>query len=130
MNNVAVLGAIMDTLNKAETADELRDNEYATMAKEYLSEALKTAKRAANNEDEIKKVKYSLVERYKTQADKDAEQDKLIIEGANKDTEQDKGMAELKARIDKQEKELRVWKWSVGIIAAVALVVSIISLII
>lgn len=130
MNNVAVLGAIMDTLNKAETADELRDNEYATMAREYLSEALKTAKRAANNEDEIKKVKDSLVERYKTQADKDAEQDKLIIEGANKDTEQDKGMAELKARIDKQEKELRVWKWGVGIIAAVALVVSIISLII
>lgn len=130
MNNVAVLGAIMDSLTKAETANELRDNEYATMAREYLGEALKTAKRAANNEDEIQKVKDGLIERYKAQAERDAEQDKRIREGVSKDTEQDKDMAELKSRLAKQEKELRVWKWGIGLVAIAALIISIISLVI
>lgn len=128
MNNVAVLGAIMDSLTKAETANELRDNEYATMAREYLGEALKTAKRAANNEDEIQKVKDGLIERYKAQAERDAEQDKRIREGVSKDTEQDKDMAEIKARLAKQEKELRILKWGVGLVAIASLIISIISL--
>ena len=126
MNNVKVLATIMDTLNKAESADELRDNEYATMAREYLGEALKTAQRAANNEDEIQKVKEVLIERYKTQAQKDSEQDAQIQQGITKDSEQDKDLASTNQRLAKLEKEFRIWKWIVGAIAVVALAVAII----
>lgn len=128
MNNVAVLGAIMDSLTKSENANELRDNEYATMAREYLGEALKTATRASNNEEEIQKMKDGLIDRYKIQGEKDAEQDEKILAGVSKDAEQDNDMAELKSCVKRQEKELRILKYGIGCIAIVALILSIVSL--
>lgn len=62
MNNVVVLGGIMDALNKQEDANNLRDNQYFNMAKDYLSEAIKSAKKIQENEEEIKKVKTKIVE--------------------------------------------------------------------
>jgi len=128
MNNVTVLATIMDTLTKAESADELRDNEFAAMAREYLGEALKTARKTANNADEIQKVKETLIERYKTQAQKDAQQDSQIMEGITKDSEQDQNMISLENRILKLEKQSNFWKWLTGAISVVALVVAIIGL--
>lgn len=128
MNNEVVLGAIMDSLNKTETVNALRDNEYASMAREYLGEALKTAKRAANNEFEIQTIKEGLIERYKRQQEKDLEQDQLIQDNFDKDVEQDEGLNKLKARIVKLELERFAWKWGVGIIAVAALALSIIGL--
>lgn len=43
MNNRTVLGGIMDSLIKAEKTNDLRDNEYIGMAKEYLTESIKYA---------------------------------------------------------------------------------------
>lgn len=89
MNNLSALGAIMDSLVKSEEASELYENEYISMAKEYLTEALKTAKRTSNNEKELCRVKDELVDRYKSQALKDGEQDKKIEAGIEKDKVQD-----------------------------------------
>lgn len=58
MNNVVVLGGVMDALNKAEETNEVRDNEYVSMAKEYLGEALKNARRTVENERKIKQLTF------------------------------------------------------------------------
>lgn len=58
MNNVVVLGGVMDALNKAEVTNEERDNEYVSMAKEYLGEALKNARRTVENERKIKQLTF------------------------------------------------------------------------
>lgn len=58
MNNVVVLGGVIDALNKAEETNEVRDNEYVSMAKEYLGEALKNARRTVENERKIKQLTY------------------------------------------------------------------------
>lgn len=58
MNNVVVLGGVMDALNKAEATNEERDNEYVSMAKEYLGEALKNARRTVENEEKINRLTY------------------------------------------------------------------------
>ena len=58
MNNVVVLGGVMDALNKAEATNEMRDNEYVSMAKEYLGEALKNARRTVENERKIKQLTF------------------------------------------------------------------------
>jgi hypothetical protein len=98
------------------------------MAREYLGEALKTARKTANNADEIQKVKETLIERYKTQAQKDAQQDSQIMEGITKDSEQDQNMISLENRILKLEKQSNFWKWLTGAISVVALAVAIIGL--
>nr|WP_144925377.1 hypothetical protein [Paenibacillus bovis] len=67
MNNVVVLGGIMDALNKQEDTNNLRDNQYFNLAKDYLSEALKSAEKVANNEKEIELVKEGLEESNQTQ---------------------------------------------------------------
>lgn len=46
----------MDSLIKAEKTNDLRDNEYIGMAKEYLTESIKSAEKASANEKEIKKI--------------------------------------------------------------------------
>lgn len=60
MNNIIVLGGIMDALNKAEEANDIRDNKYIGLAKEYLTEALKSAQRSFNNEKEIENINKEL----------------------------------------------------------------------
>lgn len=76
MNNLVVLGSIMDSINKQEATNDFRDNKYIGMAKSYLSEAIKSAQRAEMNENEIKTLRKELVDFYKTHAD----HDRLIAE--------------------------------------------------
>lgn len=122
MNNVAVLGTIMDSLDKTEEANLLRDNEYVSMAKEYLIEAIKTAKRTSNNEKEIERVKNDLVERYKSQSAKDKEQDKKIEDGEKRDKAQD----ELIRRYDVRIKFLTITSIISSVLAVAAIVLSLI----
>lgn len=58
MNNVVVLGGIMDSLNKSEHKNELRDNKYFNMARDYLSEAILAAQKAVDNEKALKELKF------------------------------------------------------------------------
>ncbi len=60
MSNIVVLGGIMDALNKHEATNQLRDNRYIEMAKDYLGEAIKSARKTKENEDEIIRVKETL----------------------------------------------------------------------
>jgi len=69
MNNIAVIGAVMESLEEQENANGLRDNKYLHMAKEYLSEALNSAKRSTNNEKNISLLKDELAKTYKNQED-------------------------------------------------------------
>lgn len=71
MNNLIVLGGIMDALNKTEETNDLRDNKYIGMAKDYLTEAIKSAQKASSNEKEIEKIKIELIAYYKNQENQD-----------------------------------------------------------
>ena len=51
MNNIVVLAGIMKSLEKKENADYLKDNKYVNMAKDYLTEAIKSAKKVQQNEN-------------------------------------------------------------------------------
>ena len=80
------------------------------MAREYLAEALKSAKRALNNEEEIEKIKESILERHQNQLDIDSEQDRLIKESLERDNEQDKLITESLERDDEQDKDVLALK--------------------
>lgn len=56
MNNTVVLGGVMETLSKVEETNETRDNQYIALAKDYLGEALKSAKRISDNERRTKQL--------------------------------------------------------------------------
>lgn len=73
-NNIVVLSGIMDSITKQEHTNDLRDNKYVDMAKEYLSEAIKSAQRTTKNTQDIIVIKDRLVDFYKNQS----QQDKLI----------------------------------------------------
>lgn len=67
MNNLVVLGAIMDSLEKQElenaTEDEqndLRHNQYFSISKDYLAEAIITAQKARATEIEVENTKDTL----------------------------------------------------------------------
>lgn len=65
MNNLVILGGIMDSLLKAEKTNDIRDNKYIELAKDYFSEAIKVAQKAATNEQEIANVKTELTTYHK-----------------------------------------------------------------
>lgn len=60
MNNVVVLGGIIQAIEKKENEDFLKDNKYVSMAKDYLTEAIKSAQKVQKNEKEIDKIKEEL----------------------------------------------------------------------
>ena len=106
MNNVVVLGGIMDAINKAEDTNDLRDNKYITLAKDYLSEAIKAARKGEANEKEIENIKAKLVAAYKNQENQAAllkEIETKLDQKEHTDEQQDAVIENLKARLDKQE---------------------------
>ena len=60
MNNIEVLAQIMDAIEKKEEEDFIRDNQHTSMAKDYLIEAIKSAKKIQNNEYGINEAKEKL----------------------------------------------------------------------
>lgn len=57
MNNIALLALVMDAMEKAENANGTIENRYSKMAKDFMSEAIKSAQKTANNENDIKQLK-------------------------------------------------------------------------
>ncbi len=67
MNNIVILGGIMESLKKHESTNDFRDNQYMTMAKDFLGEAIKSAQRTTENEQQIVELKDSFIQYYKNQ---------------------------------------------------------------
>lgn len=65
MNNIVILGGVMDALNKHEKTGEVRDNIYVSMAKDYLGEAIKSAKKVDENKAQINMIQEKLNTGYK-----------------------------------------------------------------
>lgn len=65
INNFVILGGVMDALLKAEKTNGIRDNKYIELAKDYFSEAIKVAQKAAANEKEIASIKTELTTYHK-----------------------------------------------------------------
>lgn len=108
MNNVVVLGGIMDALNKQEDANNLRDNQYFNMAKDYLSEAIKSAKKIQANEEEIKKIKAKIVETYIVQENQRKQLEKLhagFDELSSSSEQQAQQLAHLHEKVKEQRNE-------------------------
>lgn len=99
MNNLIVLGGIMDGLNKVEAINGIRDNKYIGMARDYLTEALKSAQRSSDNEKEIENLKIKLNEYY----GKQESQGKYIFEQSMRISELEKGIADQNKLIQKLE---------------------------
>lgn len=74
MTNIVILAGIMDSLKKQENTNEFRDNKYIHMATDYLSEAIKAARKSQSNEKSIIDIKNRLNEYYKNQ-----EEHKILI---------------------------------------------------
>lgn len=105
MNNVVVLGGIMDALNKQEDTNNLRDNQYYKMAKDYLSEAIKSAQKVAANEAEIENVKIRLIEHYKIQESQNKLLDDLrqeLKKNAVSDQQQDNIIKSIKIKMNEK----------------------------
>ncbi len=62
MNNVLVLGGILESLEKVGATDDMRGNQYIQLAKDYLSEAIISAQKATKNEKEIAVLRTQLTE--------------------------------------------------------------------
>lgn len=129
MNNVVALGGIMDALNKSATTNEISDNRYIEMAKDYLSEAIKSTQKVNENETQIKSIKSALSVYYKNQYNQgefikdlaeelkfktlsDEQRDKTIRDLSNKidknfsiDKQQEEILFLLQEKIDSQEKD-------------------------
>lgn len=60
MNNTEILSKIMNSIEEKEEEDFIRDNQYTSMAKDYLTEAIKSAKKIQNNENGINETREKL----------------------------------------------------------------------
>jgi hypothetical protein len=106
MNNLVVLGGIMDSIKNQEKTNGVRDNKYIGMAKDYLSEAIKSAQKVSSNEKEIERVKNELTVYYKNQTNQEKLLGDLRTELKNSklsELQQDKIISTLENRLNKQD---------------------------
>lgn len=62
MNNTFVLGTVMEAIEDNEKTNTLRDNKYFKFAKEYITEAIGTARETKDNKKEIENLRSELEE--------------------------------------------------------------------
>ncbi|MFY9297202.1 MAG: hypothetical protein WBH95_12435 [Caldicoprobacterales bacterium] len=104
VNNIVVLGGIMDALNKHESTNQLRDNKYIEMAKDCLGEAIKSSKKIKENEEKITVIE-EVLDLY---CDSQDRQEKLLVNldkelklNISSDKQRDKNIKNLITKIDK-----------------------------